>query len=122
MYDAITRGLSLNARLEMNKAYSRDWLTRGRVHVELKSGTGAPCNKDIPSKLVLLVKCAELCARHSSRQERLKRHALYEQQLFSGGGMQPKTKGAAASSKGSAATAASAKQVKAAGKKKGKKR
>jgi hypothetical protein len=119
MYDAITRGLALNARLDMEKAYSRDWLTRGRVHVELKRNDGVPCNADIPSKLILLVRCAELCARHADRPKRLEHYDRYEQQLFSGGAAQPKTKSVVASSK---VGTANTKQAKPGTKKKGKKK
>eukprot|EP01025_Chloroclados_australasicus_P065711 TRINITY_DN8953_c0_g1_i2.p3 TRINITY_DN8953_c0_g1~~TRINITY_DN8953_c0_g1_i2.p3 ORF type:complete len:164 (-),score=13.80 TRINITY_DN8953_c0_g1_i2:108-599(-) len=89
MYDAIARGLHLDARLEMDKKYSRDWLNPGRVRVQLRRTDGVPCNTDIPSKTVLLTKCAELCAKHPERAKRLAEIKKMEAQMFSGGGPLP---------------------------------
>lgn len=116
MFDAVTKGLSMQAKLEMDKSYSRDWLTRGRVRVALKHPDGTPCNADVPTKLALLVKCAEFCARHPHRPQRLQEHAAHEAMLFSGGATQPKTKAAAAGGDKGVAKAGKG------GKKKGKKK
>ena len=115
MYDAVTKGLCLDAKLEMTKSYSRDWLTRGRIRVALKRSDGAPVNTDIRTKLELLVKCAELCARHPHRAQRIEEQAKHEAMLFSGGAAQPKTKAAAGGDKGAAKAGKG-------GKKKGKKK
>ena len=43
-----------------DKSYSRDWLVRGRIRVELKSAQGKPIVPDIPtrkSKLTLFLGC-----------------------------------------------------------------
>jgi SRP19 protein len=96
MYDAIVKGLCLNARLEMNKKYSRDWLNPGRVCVTLKRGDGAPCNTEVPTKAVLLTKCADLCKRHHSRPKRLEDMKKQEVLLFTGGAPPPKDNKASA--------------------------
>lgn len=103
MFDAVTQGLSLVASIE-NKAYSRDWLTPGRLRVQLKRADGTLVNPRVGSKSALLQQCAALCARHAERPRRLEELAKYEAQLFSGGAPVPGGKGAA--NKGGAAAAA----------------
>ena len=95
MYDSITKGLCLQAQLELDKKYSRDWLNPGRVRVSLKRADGAPCNADIPTKTALLLKCSDLCKRHQDRPRRLEETKKMEVQLFAGGAAPPKesTKG-----------------------------
>lgn len=119
MCEAVIKGLQMTAILEQNKSYSRDWLSPGRVRVKLKQPNGKPVRPDIPSKAVLLVKCAELCAQHPLRPQRLAETERYEEQLFSGG--------ATAAGKGGKGAAGAAGAEKAAtkakgGKKKGKKK
>lgn len=36
--------------LQINKFYSRDWLVRGRIRVELKDAQGKPVVSDIPTR------------------------------------------------------------------------
>eukprot|EP00727_Mastigamoeba_balamuthi_P007923 m51a1_g3751 putative signal recognition particle 19 kda (157) ;mRNA; r:76043-76597 len=43
-----------------DKAYSRDWMLRGRVRVRMYNEDGSPVVADIPSKKVLLLRIAEL--------------------------------------------------------------
>lgn len=83
MHDAIIKGLALEASLEMKKCYSRDFLTPGRVKVILKDSDGLLCDDSIPNKQVLLVKCAELCARHAERPKRLAELKRFEEQICS---------------------------------------
>ncbi|KAK9830565.1 hypothetical protein WJX72_012525 [[Myrmecia] bisecta] len=56
--DCCIKHLKLQAELE-NKAYSRDYMLRGRVRVELTNPDGSPVNPHIPSRKVLF-------ARHAS--------------------------------------------------------
>jgi hypothetical protein len=114
MYDAITKGLCLTARLEMDKRYSRDWMTPGRVRVKLRRRDGELCNTDIPTKSVLLVQCSKLCAKLQDRPRRLEEMKKYEAHLFSGGGA-PVRESKASSSAGDKAARGS-------NKKKGKKK
>ena len=37
-----------------NKAYSRDWLVRGRLRVQLKDSSGKPIYADIPTRKLLV--------------------------------------------------------------------
>ena len=37
-----------------NKAYSRDWLVRGRLRVQLKDASGNPIHADIPTRKLLV--------------------------------------------------------------------
>lgn len=83
MHDAIVKGLALEACLEAKKHYSRDFLTPGRVKVILKDDDGLLCDDTIPNKQALLVKCAELCARHADRPKRLAELKHFEEQLCS---------------------------------------
>ena len=52
-----------------DKQYARDWwLSRGRVRVQLRDlDSGAPVNPDIPSRRELLLRVADLVARHPGR-------------------------------------------------------
>lgn len=83
MSDVIHSGLGLEVCLEGDKRYSRDFLTPGRVKVRLKDDDGSLCDDSIPNKQVLMVKCAELCAKHATRPKRLAELKRFEEQLCS---------------------------------------
>eukprot|EP01024_Parvocaulis_polyphysoides_P047355 TRINITY_DN4488_c1_g5_i1.p3 TRINITY_DN4488_c1_g5~~TRINITY_DN4488_c1_g5_i1.p3 ORF type:complete len:164 (+),score=30.90 TRINITY_DN4488_c1_g5_i1:624-1115(+) len=68
MYDCVTKGLKLNAELQMNKAYCRDWMVKGRIRVELFDDDGRPLSQEVPNKKTLFIKIAELVPRHPERQ------------------------------------------------------
>eukprot|EP00930_Biecheleria_cincta_P007731 TRINITY_DN108991_c0_g1_i1.p1 TRINITY_DN108991_c0_g1~~TRINITY_DN108991_c0_g1_i1.p1 ORF type:complete len:161 (+),score=27.79 TRINITY_DN108991_c0_g1_i1:56-538(+) len=53
--------------LEMDKAYPKDWLLRGRIRVLLKSPAGLPTHAEIHSKKDLMLKMGELIPRLKSR-------------------------------------------------------
>lgn len=125
MHDAIIKGLHLQASLEMKKHYSRDALTPGRVKVVLKDSDGLLCDDSIPTKQVLLVKCAEMCARHAERPRRLAEIKRFEEQLCSlkplggpGGKASGAGKGEGAGTSQGSASKASGKSNKKKGKKK----
>lgn len=69
MLDSCTKGLMLPAALE-NKAYSRDWLVRGRLRVQLKDSDGKPVNPNIPTRTVLMLRMAELIPKHPMRRQK----------------------------------------------------
>jgi signal recognition particle subunit SRP19 len=126
MHDAVVKGLGLEAQLEPRKCYSRDFLNPGRVKVLLKGDDGTPCDSNIPNKQVLLVKCAELCSRHTDRPKRLAELKRFEEQLCSmraiGGPGGKASASAKASASGTAAVASSSKSSSKGNKKKGKKK
>eukprot|EP01024_Parvocaulis_polyphysoides_P003148 TRINITY_DN10878_c0_g1_i1.p1 TRINITY_DN10878_c0_g1~~TRINITY_DN10878_c0_g1_i1.p1 ORF type:complete len:165 (+),score=18.24 TRINITY_DN10878_c0_g1_i1:52-546(+) len=84
IYDCVVKGLKLNAELQMNKAYPRDWMQRGRVKVELFDDDGKPLNNDVPSRKSLHIKVAELIPRHPERQA-LKQAQVQKQQSAKAG-------------------------------------
>lgn len=45
--------LKLQTALELNKAYSRDYWTRGRIRVKLFDEDGRPVRGDIPTRTYL---------------------------------------------------------------------
>jgi SRP19 protein len=92
MYDAITKGLNLVATIE-NKAYSRDWLTPGRLRVQLKHADGTSVNPEVSTKAALLQQCAVFCSRHADRPRRLDEIKKFEAQLFGGGMPTPAASG-----------------------------
>mmetsp|Transcript_133897 Transcript_133897/g.416444 ORF Transcript_133897/g.416444 Transcript_133897/m.416444 type:complete len:163 (+) Transcript_133897:83-571(+) len=53
--------------LEMNKAYPRDWLIRGRVRILLKTPEGAFTHAEIHTKKQVLEKMGELIPKLKSR-------------------------------------------------------
>ncbi|EWM27860.1 signal recognition particle 19 kda [Nannochloropsis gaditana] len=62
--------------VEQHKRYPRDWLSYGRVRVELKDPiTGAPLHPDFPSRRALLLKLGESIPGLSSRKVRLEAEA-----------------------------------------------
>ncbi|EIE19416.1 hypothetical protein COCSUDRAFT_58702 [Coccomyxa subellipsoidea C-169] len=62
--------LKLQAELEETKAYSRDFLMRGRARVKLFNDSGAPINPAIPNRRLLYERVAELCPRHPGRSKK----------------------------------------------------
>ncbi|KAK9915103.1 hypothetical protein WJX75_004753 [Coccomyxa subellipsoidea] len=68
--DCCNMALKLQAELEEAKAYSRDFLVRGRARVKLLNDAGAPINPAIPNRRVLYEKVAELCPRHPGRSKK----------------------------------------------------
>jgi hypothetical protein len=127
MCDAIRAGLGLDVCLEANKQYSRDSLTPGRVKVRLRDEDGNLCDDSIPTKQVLLVKCAELCARHALRPKRLAELKRFEEQLCSlkpvaGPGAKASTSSASKGEGSGTSTQASSKAGGKSNKKKGKKK
>jgi signal recognition particle subunit SRP19 len=127
MCDAIKGGLGLDVCLEANKHYSRDFLTPGRVKVRLKDDDGNLCDDSIPNKQALMVKCAELCARHALRPKRLAELKRFEEQLCSlkpvpGPGGKASTPGAAKGDGAGTSQQASSKAGGKSNKKKGKKK
>lgn len=76
MLDGCTKGLKLPAQVE-DKSYSRDWLIRGRIRVQLKTDDGKPLNPDIPTRTALMLRVAELVPKHPMRSKR----AQAQQQL-----------------------------------------
>ncbi|KAK3238138.1 hypothetical protein CYMTET_51830 [Cymbomonas tetramitiformis] len=60
--------LKLNAELE-DKCYSRDYLQRGRVRVQIKDDAGNPINPDIPTRRSLLIEVAKLVPTTQARKK-----------------------------------------------------
>jgi len=69
MLDSCVKGLKLSAQVE-DKSYSRDWLVRGRIRVQLKDSNGKPVYSDIPTRRVLMIKMAELIPKHPLRRQK----------------------------------------------------
>lgn len=59
--------LKLPCLVELNKAYSRDFMQRGRVRVQLKTDDGLPVNPAVPTRKALMLKVAELIPKHQGR-------------------------------------------------------
>merc|ERR1712151_1482021 len=53
--------------LEMDKAYPRDWLVRGRIRILLKTSSGAFIHPEIHTKMALMRKMGELIPKLQSR-------------------------------------------------------
>ncbi|KAJ7540496.1 hypothetical protein O6H91_10G018300 [Diphasiastrum complanatum] len=62
--------LKLPCAIELDKAYSRDFMQVGRVRVQLKRLDGSLSNPAIPSRKVLLLKVAELVPKHHGRTKK----------------------------------------------------
>merc|ERR1740117_1860269 len=75
--------------LEMNKAYPRDWLIRGRVRVMLKTPAGAFTHPEIHTKHDLMLKMGELIPKLKSRVNGISPAAL---QAAAESGQPPATK------------------------------
>ncbi|XP_075656125.1 signal recognition particle 19 kDa protein [Castanea sativa] len=59
--------LKLPCAIELDKAYPRDFMQRGRVRVLLKREDGTLCNPAITSRKQLMLRVAELVPRHTGR-------------------------------------------------------
>ncbi|KAG6582147.1 Signal recognition particle 19 kDa protein, partial [Cucurbita argyrosperma subsp. sororia] len=59
--------LKLPFAIEIDKAYPRDFMQRGRVRVLLKKEDGTLSNPAIPSRKQLMLRIAELVPRHPGR-------------------------------------------------------
>ncbi|XP_077229642.1 signal recognition particle 19 kDa protein-like [Tasmannia lanceolata] len=62
--------LRLPCAVEIDKAYPRDFMQRGRVRVLLKKEDGALYNPAISSRKQLMVKVAEMVPRHHGRTKK----------------------------------------------------
>jgi len=61
--------LGLPCHLESEKAYSRDWMQKGRVRVRLNGDDGNPIKPDIPNRKVLYVKIAQIIPQLQTRNK-----------------------------------------------------
>uniref|UniRef100_A0A7S0RQN6 Signal recognition particle 19 kDa protein n=1 Tax=Chlamydomonas leiostraca TaxID=1034604 RepID=A0A7S0RQN6_9CHLO len=59
--------LKIPAEIE-NKHYPRAWWVPGRLRVQLKNADGTPTVPEIPNKRTLMIKIAELVAKHPGRK------------------------------------------------------
>ncbi|KAL7263161.1 hypothetical protein ACSBR1_001355 [Camellia fascicularis] len=62
--------LKLPFAIEIDKAYSRDFMQRGRVRVMLKKEDGTFSNPAISSRKQLMLRIAELVPRHPGRTKK----------------------------------------------------
>ncbi|KAA8515985.1 hypothetical protein F0562_019164 [Nyssa sinensis] len=62
--------LKLSFAIEIDKAYPRDFMQRGRVRVLLKKEDGTPHNPAISSRKELMLRVAELVPRHPGRTKK----------------------------------------------------
>ncbi|BBN05542.1 signal recognition particle subunit SRP19 [Marchantia polymorpha subsp. ruderalis] len=62
--------LKLPCLVEPHKAYSRDFMQRGRVRVQLKHEDGTLVNPAISSRKALMLKVAELVPKHQGRAKK----------------------------------------------------
>ncbi|XP_022715428.1 signal recognition particle 19 kDa protein [Durio zibethinus] len=62
--------LKLANAIEIDKAYPRDFMQRGRVRVQLKKEDGTLCNPAISSRKQLMLHVAELVPRHPGRTKK----------------------------------------------------
>uniref|UniRef100_A0A1D1Y6S6 Signal recognition particle 19 kDa protein n=1 Tax=Anthurium amnicola TaxID=1678845 RepID=A0A1D1Y6S6_9ARAE len=62
--------LKLPFAIEIDKAYPRDFMQRGRVRVLLKKEDGSLCNPGISSRKQLMLKVAELVPKHHGRTKK----------------------------------------------------
>ncbi|CAK9167290.1 unnamed protein product [Ilex paraguariensis] len=62
--------LKLPFAIEIDKAYPRDFMQRGRVRVLLKKEDGTLCNPAISSRKQLMLHVAELVPRHPGRTKK----------------------------------------------------
>lgn len=54
------------------KHYSRDWIPKGRLRVQLKDAEGKPINPEVPDRRTLMIKVAELVLKNPGRKEQMK--------------------------------------------------
>ncbi|XP_059632010.1 signal recognition particle 19 kDa protein-like [Cornus florida] len=64
------RHLKLPSAVEVDKAYPRDFMQKGRVRVLLKKEDGSLYNPDISSRKQLMVRVAELVPRQPGRTKK----------------------------------------------------
>lgn len=62
--------LQLRSAIEIDKAYPRDFMQRGRVRVMLKKEDGTLSNPAIKSRKELMLRVAELVPRHPGRTKK----------------------------------------------------
>lgn len=62
--------LKIPCAIELDKAYPRDFMQRGRLRVLLKRGDGSLYNPAIGSKKQLMLQVAELVPRHPGRAKK----------------------------------------------------
>ncbi|KAK4365502.1 hypothetical protein RND71_016860 [Anisodus tanguticus] len=62
--------LKIPCAIELDKAYPRDFMQRGRVRVLLKREDGTPYNPVISSRKQFLIQVAELVRRHPNRTKK----------------------------------------------------
>lgn len=80
MLDCCLKGLKIPAQFE-DKYYSRDWLVRGRIRVELKDREGKPLVPDIPTRTALMLRIAELVPKHPNRNKPAQQRLQQEKDL-----------------------------------------
>eukprot|EP00892_Ulva_mutabilis_P007616 jgi/Ulvmu1/5226/UM022_0019.1 len=122
IHDVLVDGLRLEAKLELNKSYSRDWVTPGRVRVSFKDDKGNAQRPDIPTKQALIAKCAELCAKHPHREARLAEMKRFEESICATRSAVASGGKHAAAKAGSSTQATTSKGTNKSNKKKGKKK
>lgn len=61
----------LNHVIEPYKCYPRDWTYPGRVKVKLFDEDDQPCNEEVPSRRVLMMKMGELIPKLKIRNKRM---------------------------------------------------
>uniref|UniRef100_A0A7N0UXB8 Signal recognition particle 19 kDa protein n=1 Tax=Kalanchoe fedtschenkoi TaxID=63787 RepID=A0A7N0UXB8_KALFE len=69
IYDSC-KYLNIPAAIEIDKAYPRDFMQRGRVRVLLKREDGTFSNPGITSRKQLMLQVAELVPRHQGRTKK----------------------------------------------------
>ncbi|ONK66685.1 uncharacterized protein A4U43_C06F10910 [Asparagus officinalis] len=62
--------LKIPCAIELDKAYPRDFMQRGRVRVMLKRDDGSPYNPAVASKKQLMLRVAELVPKHPGRHKK----------------------------------------------------
>ncbi|WJX24631.1 signal recognition particle 19kDa [Trifolium repens] len=62
--------LKLPFAIEIDKAYPRDFMQRGRVRVLLKRDDGTLCNSSISSRKQLMLRVAEMVPKHHGRTKK----------------------------------------------------
>eukprot|EP00873_Tetraselmis_striata_P002678 jgi/Tetstr1/422942/TSEL_013721.t1 len=85
IFDSVTKALHLQAELEHEKCYSRDFWVVGRVRVQLKKDDGSLVNPDIPSRKVLFEKVAEWVPKHPNRSGKARAQAAAKLQASGSG-------------------------------------
>mmetsp|Transcript_12592 Transcript_12592/g.35376 ORF Transcript_12592/g.35376 Transcript_12592/m.35376 type:complete len:150 (-) Transcript_12592:649-1098(-) len=85
IFDSVTRDLKLQAELEANKCYSRDFWVVGRVRVKLKNDDGTLVKPDIPNRKVLMEMVAERVAKITGRSKRVQAQVQAQQKSQASG-------------------------------------